>query len=55
MAGDRKSGFLTRLPLGLLVWGVFSLAMWLPAIHALVRNRHAVSRAFARANIANQK
>jgi trk system potassium uptake protein TrkH len=46
MAGDRKSGFLANLPLGLLVWGAFSLAMWLPAVHALVRNQHAVSRAF---------
>jgi trk system potassium uptake protein TrkH len=46
MGRGKQTGFLAGLPLGLLVWGVFSLAMWLPAIHALVRNRHAVSRAF---------
>ncbi|SEF44957.1 TrkH family potassium uptake protein [Jhaorihella thermophila] len=34
------------MPLALQVWGVFSLAMWLPAAHALIRNNHAVSRSF---------
>lgn len=37
---------LARLPLALLVWGAFSVAMWLPAAHALIRSNHAVSRAF---------
>lgn len=35
-----------RLPLSLLIWGIASLAMWLPAVHAVIRDEHAVSRAF---------
>ena len=29
-----------RLPLFLLIWGTASLAMWLPAVHALVLDYH---------------
>ncbi len=35
-----------RLPLSLLIWGIASLSMWLPATHALIRNNHPVSQSF---------
>lgn len=35
-----------RLPLFLLISGIASLAMWLPAIHALVLDDHHTSRSF---------
>ncbi|MBY6065530.1 TrkH family potassium uptake protein [Leisingera aquaemixtae] len=35
-----------RLPLFLLIWGIASLAMWLPAIHALVLDDHHTSQSF---------
>lgn len=35
-----------RLPLFLLIWGIMSLSMFLPATYALVRNNHPVSRSF---------
>lgn len=41
-----SSGVLMRLPLSLLIWGVFSLSMFLPAIYALVRDNHPASRSF---------
>jgi trk system potassium uptake protein TrkH len=41
-----KHNVIVRLPLSLLIWGIASLAMWVPAIHALVRDNHEVSRAF---------
>ncbi|MFV0514023.1 MAG: TrkH family potassium uptake protein [Jhaorihella sp.] len=41
-----KPGVLARLPLFLLIWGVASLSMWVPASHALIRDQHAVSRSF---------
>ncbi|KUJ81978.1 TrkH family potassium uptake protein [Ruegeria profundi] len=37
---------LRRLPLFLLIWGVFSLSMWVPAIYALALDDHDVSRSF---------
>lgn len=35
-----------RLPLFLLIWGLASLAMWVPAVHALVLDDHPTSRSF---------
>lgn len=35
-----------RLPLFLLIWGAFSIAMLLPSVHALVLNDHETSRSF---------
>lgn len=46
MAARSQPTWLMRLPLSLLIWGATSLSMWLPAIHALNRDEHAVSRAF---------
>ena len=46
MPGRTKPGALARLPLFLLIWGVASLSMWVPASHALIRDQHAVSRSF---------
>ncbi|WP_146345398.1 TrkH family potassium uptake protein [Phaeobacter marinintestinus] len=46
MATRGQPNWLMRLPLSLLIWGVTSLSMWLPAIHALNRDEHAISRAF---------
>lgn len=42
---DRPRGIL-RLPLFLLIWSIASVAMWIPAVHALVLNDHPTSRAF---------
>ncbi|KIC11303.1 potassium transporter TrkH [Leisingera sp. ANG-M1] len=41
-----------RLPLFLLIWGIFALAMWLPAVHALVLDDHHTSRSFFYAGVA---
>ncbi len=41
-----------RLPLLLLIWGGFSLAMWLPAVHALIVDDHQTSRSFFYAGLA---
>ena len=41
-----RHGVLMRLPLSLLIWGIAAVSMWLPAIHALVRDRHQVSQSF---------
>ena len=35
-----------RLPLFLLIWSIASLAMWIPALHALILNDHPTSQAF---------
>ncbi len=35
-----------RLPLFLLIWGVVSLSMWIPAIYALALDDHETSRSF---------
>ncbi|MEP2715668.1 potassium transporter TrkG [Pseudophaeobacter sp.] len=37
---------LLRLPLFLLIWSLVSLAMWIPAAHALALDDHPTSRAF---------
>ncbi|MBY6055229.1 TrkH family potassium uptake protein [Leisingera daeponensis] len=41
-----------RLPLFLLIWGIASLAMWLPAVHALVLDDHHTSQSFFYAGLA---
>mgnify|MGYP001082455731 CR=1 FL=1 len=46
MARRSKSSFLTRLPLFLLVWGIASLSMYVPAIYAVVQDNHPASRSF---------
>lgn len=45
-AARENVGLLMRLPLFLLIWGVAALAMWVPAVHALVLDNHPVSRSF---------
>lgn len=35
-----------RLPLFLLIWGIASLAMWVPAMHAVALNDHPTSQSF---------
>jgi trk system potassium uptake protein TrkH len=35
-----------RLPLSLLLWGIFSVSMFLPAAYAVVRNNHPASQSF---------
>jgi trk system potassium uptake protein TrkH len=42
---DTPPGIL-RLPLFLLIWGMASLAMWVPATHALILDDHPTSRSF---------
>ncbi|MEL0435524.1 TrkH family potassium uptake protein [Phycobacter sp. K97] len=37
---------LLRLPLFLLIWGIACLAMWVPAIHAVILNDHPTSQSF---------
>ena len=46
MSRQGNPGFLMRLPLFLLIWGVAALSMVIPAAHALVRDNHAASRSF---------
>ncbi|MBK0327061.1 TrkH family potassium uptake protein [Rhodobacteraceae bacterium F11138] len=41
-----KPGVLMRLPLSLLIWGLFAAAMLVPAVYALVRNNHPASQSF---------
>jgi trk system potassium uptake protein TrkH len=43
---NKKPRGLLRLPLFLLICSIASLAMWIPAVHALVLNDHPTSRAF---------
>ncbi len=45
-ARDKNIGILRRLPLLLLIWGLASLAMWIPAAYALVLDDHDTSRSF---------
>ncbi|WP_170399368.1 TrkH family potassium uptake protein [Ruegeria arenilitoris] len=45
-AGTQRIGLVRRLPLFLLIWGVVSLSMWIPAIYALALNNHDASRSF---------
>ncbi len=40
-----------RLPLLLLIWGVFALAMWIPAVHAVLVNDHQTSQSFFYAGV----
>jgi len=35
-----------RLPLLLLIWGVFAIAMWIPAVHAVIVDDHQTSQSF---------
>ncbi|WP_226892645.1 TrkH family potassium uptake protein [Phycobacter azelaicus] len=37
---------LLRLPLFLLIWGIACIAMWIPAVHAVVLNDHPTSQSF---------
>jgi len=46
MRSEAQYGVLMRLPLFLQVWGIASLSMWVPAIHAEIRSVHEVSQAF---------
>ncbi len=43
---EQKLGVWRRLPLLLMIWGIASLAMWIPAVYALVLNDHDTSRSF---------
>ncbi len=42
----QRVGLLRRLPLFLLIWGVASLSMWIPAVFALALDDHDTSRSF---------
>jgi trk system potassium uptake protein TrkH len=42
----RDAGILSKLPLFLMIWGIASLAMWVPAALALVQDDHHTSRSF---------
>ncbi|MDP5216290.1 potassium transporter TrkG [Ruegeria sp. 2205SS24-7] len=42
----QKISLVRQLPLFLLIWGVASLLMWIPAVMALIQNDHDVSRSF---------
>ncbi|MFC3616311.1 TrkH family potassium uptake protein [Lutimaribacter marinistellae] len=44
--GRHSIGPLRRTPLFLLIWAVFSLAMWVPAVHAHFLNDHPTAQAF---------
>lgn len=46
VARKQQIGVMRRLPLFLLLWGISSLAMWIPAIYALALNDHPTSRSF---------
>ncbi|SHE43673.1 trk system potassium uptake protein TrkH [Ruegeria intermedia] len=46
VARNGQIGVLQRLPLFLLIWGVASVAMWIPAIYALALNDHHTSQSF---------
>ncbi|MGV6804602.1 MAG: TrkH family potassium uptake protein [Ruegeria sp.] len=46
VAGRQQIGVMRRLPLFLLMWGIASLAMWIPAIYALALDDHPTSRSF---------
>ncbi len=42
----KKSGFLLRLPLSLLIWGIASASMFVPASLAVVKDNHPASQSF---------
>lgn len=47
MKGEQSpTGRVWRLPLSLLMWGVFSASMFVPAAYAVVRNNHPASQSF---------
>ena len=46
MAQQIASPRILRLPLFLLIWGIASVSMWLPATHALVLDDHPTSQSF---------
>lgn len=46
MGAEAKPGALLRLPLFLLIWGIASASMFMPAAYALVRDNHPHSRSF---------
>ena len=46
MSEQADTGILMRLPLFLLIWGVASLAMYVPAAIALVQDNHQASQSF---------
>lgn len=46
MRARSKSGILTRLPLFLLIWGIASVSMYVPAIYAVVQDNHPASQSF---------
>jgi trk/ktr system potassium uptake protein len=46
MAQTEPTNAILRLPLFLLIWAIFSLSMWVPAVYALVRDNHPVSQSF---------
>ena len=46
VARRQQVGVLRRLPLFLLIWGMASLAMWVPAVYALALDDHPTSRSF---------
>lgn len=43
---EQKLGVWRRLPLLLMIWGIASLAMWIPAVYALALDDHDASRSF---------
>lgn len=45
-AVTNKPGVIARLPLFLLIWGLASASMYVPAVYALVRNNHPPSQSF---------
>ncbi|MBJ6371565.1 TrkH family potassium uptake protein [Sedimentitalea arenosa] len=46
MSGVQTPTLLLRLPVSLLIWGVASASMFVPASHALVMNNHPASQSF---------
>ena len=46
MAERSKSSLVMRLPLFLMIWGIASLSMWVPAIHAEIQKNHPVAQAY---------
>lgn len=46
VARKQEISVMRRLPLFLLIWGIASVAMWIPAIYALALNDHPTSRSF---------
>lgn len=51
MAPAKDIGWLSRMPLILVIWGIVSLSMWVPASYALVLDDHPTSRSFFYAGI----